>query len=54
MSATSHPVYPPLPRPRHPDLSDTDFEFLFGMHIDQFLELPQWKQTAARKKLGLF
>jgi hypothetical protein len=42
------------PAPALADLSEADFEFLFGMHIDQFLALPQWKQTAARKKFGLF
>ena len=44
----------PHSAPALADLSEADFEFLFGMHIDQFLALPQWKQTAARKKFGLF
>eukprot|EP00730_Choanoeca_flexa_P008954 TRINITY_DN12561_c0_g5_i1.p1 TRINITY_DN12561_c0_g5~~TRINITY_DN12561_c0_g5_i1.p1 ORF type:complete len:835 (+),score=300.76 TRINITY_DN12561_c0_g5_i1:1495-3999(+) len=35
-------------------LSDEDFKEVFGMTRGAFHALPQWKQSAAKKKVGLF
>jgi len=35
-------------------LSDDDFQSVFGMGRDEFTKLPNWKQAAAKKKVGLF
>ena len=35
-------------------LSDADFQSAFGMSLSEFQGLAKWKQTAAKKKVGIF
>lgn len=35
-------------------LSDSEFEKVFGLSKDAFLELPEWKRKNKKKEAGLF
>jgi hypothetical protein len=35
-------------------LADADFEEAFGMTLADFQGMAKWKQTAAKKKVGIF
>jgi len=46
------PGVPPTEKEKH--LSDADFKEAFGMSKEEFAKTPKWKQSAAKKKQGLF